>query len=43
MYAERIALEKVEKIIDRGEKKGMSAEKILAKIRERIEESKKEE
>ena len=43
MYAERIALEKVEKIIDRGEKKGMSAEKILAKIRERIEESKKED
>ena len=43
MYAERIALEKVEKIIGRAEKKGTPAEKILAKIKERIEESKKED
>lgn len=42
-YAERIALEKVEKIIIRGEKKGLSAEKILSRIKERIEESKKED
>ena len=43
MYAERNALEKVEKIIARGEKKGQSADKILAAIKKRIEESKKED
>ena len=43
MYAERNALEMVEKIISRGEKKGLSAEKILVRIRERIKESKKED
>lgn len=43
MYAERNALEKVEKIIARGQKKGQSADKILAAIKKRIEESKKED
>ena len=43
MYAERIALEKVEKIIIRGQKKGLSADKIIERIMARIEESKKEE
>ena len=43
MYAERIAMEKVEKIITRGEKKGLSPEKILARIKERIELSKQED
>lgn len=43
MYAERIALEKIEKIIASGEKKGQSADKILASIKKRIEESKKED
>ena len=42
MYAERIALEKVEKIITRGQKKGLSADKIIERIMARIEESKKE-
>ena len=43
MYAERNALEKVEKIIARGEKKGQSADKILTTIKARIEKSKKED
>ena len=43
MYAERNALEKVEKIIARGEKKGQSADKILTAIKARIQESKKED
>lgn len=43
MYAERNALEKIEKIIARGEKKGQSADKIIESIKKRIEESKKEE
>ena len=43
MYAERIALEKVEEIISGGEKEGLSADEILVKIKERIEESKKED
>lgn len=43
MNAERIALEKIEKIISSGEKRGQSAEKILASIKKRIEESKKED
>ena len=43
MYAEQNALEKVENIITDGEKKGQSADKILAAIRKHIEESKKEE
>jgi len=43
MYAERIALEKVEKIIARDEKKGRSADKIIESIKARIEESKKED
>ena len=43
MYAERIALEKVEKIIARGEKNGQSADKIIEAIKARIEESKKED
>lgn len=42
MYAERIALEKVEKIITRSQKKGLSADKIIERIMARIEESKKE-
>lgn len=43
MYAERIALEKVEKIINRGQKKGLPADKIIERIMARIEESKKDE
>lgn len=43
MYAERIALEKVEEIITNGEKDGQTADKILTAIKARIEESKKEE
>ena len=43
MYAERIALEKVEQIITDGEQQGQSAQDILSAIIRRIEESKKEE
>ena len=43
MHAERIALEKVEQIITDGEQQGQSPEQIIAAIRQRIEESKKEE
>lgn len=43
MYAGRNALEMIEKIITRGEKKGLSAEKILSRVMERIEKSKKED
>jgi uncharacterized protein with gpF-like domain len=43
MYAERNALEKVEKIITRGQKKGLSADKIIERIMARVEESKKED
>lgn len=43
MYAERNALEKVEKLITDGEQHGQSPEQIIAAIRQRIEESKKEE
>ena len=42
MYAERNALEKIEKVIARGEKKGQSADKIIESIKKRIEESKKD-
>jgi hypothetical protein len=43
MYAERNALEKVEKIITSGEGDGLTAERILDRIKEMIEESKKED
>jgi hypothetical protein len=43
MNAEQIALEKVEKIITRSQKKGLSADKIIERIMARIDESKKEE
>lgn len=43
MNAEQIALEKVEKIITRGQKKGLPADKIIERIMARIEESKKED
>lgn len=42
MNAEQIALEKVEKIITSGQKKGLPADKIIERIMARIEESKKE-
>ena len=42
MYAERNALEKIEEIIARGEKKGLSADKIIESIKKRIKESKKD-
>lgn len=42
MYAERNALEKIEKIIARGEKRGRSAEKILLDIKKRIKEAKED-
>ena len=42
MHAERIALEKVEKIITDGEAQSQSPEQILAAIKQHIEESKKE-
>ena len=43
MHAERIALEKVEDIITTGEKDGRTAEEILALVKERIGQSKKED
>jgi len=43
MYAERNALEKVEKIINRGELKGRDPLKIIASIKKLIEKSKKED
>lgn len=43
MYAERNALMKVDKIINRGEEKGRSPQKILASIKKLIEKSKKED
>ena len=43
MYAERNALEKVEKIINRGELKGREPLKIIASIKKLIEKSKKED
>ena len=43
MHAERIALEKVEKIISDGEGHNQSPEEIIAAIKQHIEESKKEE
>ena len=43
MHAERIALEKVEKIIADGEGQNQSPEEIIAAIKQHIEESKKEE
>lgn len=42
MHAERIALEKVEKLIADGEAQSQSPEQILAAIKQHIEESKKE-
>lgn len=43
MYAERNALEKVDKIINRGESKGRDPLKIIASIKKLIEKSKKED
>ena len=43
MHAERIAIEKVEKIIINGEEKGLSADDILADIKKHIEEIKKQD
>lgn len=43
MYAERNALEKVNKIISRGELKGRNPQKIIASIKKLIEKSKKED
>lgn len=43
MYAERFALEKVEKIIIRGEQKGRDPQKIIASIKKLIEKSKQED
>ena len=43
MYAERNALEKISEIITKGEQGGQSADKIIEAIKERIEESKKED
>lgn len=42
MYAEQIALEKVEKIINRGEQKGRDPQKVIASIKKLIEKSKQE-
>lgn len=42
MHAERIALEKVEKLIADGEAQSQSPEQIIAAIKQYIEESKKE-
>jgi hypothetical protein len=41
MYAERNALEKVNKIISRGELKGRNPQKIIASIKKLIEKSKR--
>lgn len=43
MHAERIALEKIEKLIADSEAQSQSPEQILAAIKQHIEESKKEE
>lgn len=43
MYAEQRALEKIEKIIQRGEKRGLPADKIIERIKTRIEDEKKED
>jgi len=43
MYAEQRALEKIEKIIQRGEKRGLPADKIIERIKKRIEDEKKED
>lgn len=43
MYAERNALKKVKKIINRGESKGRDPLKIIASIKKLIEKSKKED
>lgn len=42
MYAERIALEKVEQIITDGEQQGQSPQDIIASIKQHIEEAKKD-
>lgn len=42
MYAERNALEKVEKLIADGEQQGQSPQDIIASIKQHIEESKKD-
>jgi hypothetical protein len=43
MYAERNALEKVDKLIKCGEKKNRKPEKIIEDIKKLIEKSKEEE
>lgn len=43
MYAQQRALEMIEKIILRGEKRGLTADKIVERIKKRIENEKKED